>query len=204
MDAQAKDDNISTTLNWGNSAVTTYSGQLSAVAKFLRTEGEKSLLKTVVDVKPTDVILNDTIWQIHPSQVVVDSGKVDVKNFYFSHRDRYIRINGRLSENPEDTVKVDLKDINMGYVFDIASISDDVNFEGDASGTAYASGVLKKPVMNTHLFVKNFSLNQGRLGDLNVYGAWDNENRGILLDASIKDISRSSVTSYRNYISSKT
>lgn len=191
VDAQAKDDNISTTLNWGNSAVTTYSGQLSAVAKFLRTEGEKPLLKTVVDVKPTDVILNDTIWQIHPSQVVVDSGKIDVKNFYFSHRDRYIRINGQLSENPEDTVKVDLKDINMGYVFDIARISDDVNFEGDASGTAYASGVLKKPVMNTHLFVKNFSLNQGRLGDLNVYGAWDNENRGILLDASIKDISRS-------------
>ncbi len=28
----------------------------------------------------------------------------------------------------------------MGYVFDIASISDDVNFEGDATGTAYASG----------------------------------------------------------------
>ena len=102
-----------------------------------------------------------------------------------------MRINGRLSDNPADTVKVDLKDINMGYVFDIANISDDVNFEGDATGTAYASSVFKKPVMNTRLFVKNFSLNQGRLGDLNVYGAWDNEKRGIYLDASIQDISPS-------------
>ena len=189
LDAQAKDDNISTTLNWGNSAAVTYSGQLDAVAKFLRTEGEKPLLKAMVEVKPTDIILNDTLWQIHPSQVVVDSGKVDVNNFYFSHQDRYVRINGRLSDNPQDSVKVDLKDINMGYVFDIASISDDVNFEGDATGTAYASGVFKKPVMNTRLFIKNFSLNQGRLGDLNIYGEWDNENRGIRLDASIKDIS---------------
>ena len=189
LDAQAKDDNISTTLNWGNSAAVTYSGQLAAVAKFLRTEGEKPLLKAMVEVKPTDIILNDTLWQIHPSQVVVDSGKVDVNNFYFSHQDRYVRINGRLSDNPQDSVKVDLKDINMGYVFDIASISDDVNFEGDATGTAYASGVFKKPVMNTRLFIKNFSLNQGRLGDLNIYGELDNENRGILLDASIKDIS---------------
>ena len=189
LDAQAKDDNISTTLNWGNSAAVTYSGQLAAVAKFLRTEGEKPLLKAMVEVKPTDIILNDTLWQIHPSQVVVDSGKVDVNNFYFSHQDRYVRINGRLSDNPQDSVKVDLKDINMGYVFDIASISDDVNFEGDATGTAYASGVFKKPVMNTRLFLKNFSLNQGRLGDLNIYGEWDNENRGIRLDASIKDIS---------------
>lgn len=189
LDAQAKDDNISTTLNWGNSAAVTYSGQLAAVAKFLHTEGEKPLLKAMVEVKPTDIILNDTLWQIHPSQVVVDSGKVDVNNFYFSHQDRYVRINGRLSDNPQDSVKVDLKDINMGYVFDIASISDDVNFEGDATGTAYASGVFKKPVMNTRLFIKNFSLNQGRLGDLNIYGEWDNENRGIRLDASIKDIS---------------
>ena len=189
LDAQAKDDNISTTLNWGNSAAVTYSGQLAAVAKFLRTEGEKPLLKAMVEVKPTDIILNDTLWQIHHSQVVVDSGKVDVNNFYFSHQDRYVRINGRLSDNPQDSVKVDLKDINMGYVFDIASISDDVNFEGDATGTAYASGVFKKPVMNTRLFIKNFSLNQGRLGDLNIYGEWDNENRGIRLDASIKDIS---------------
>ena len=188
LDAQAKDDNISTTLNWGNSAAVTYSGQLAAVAKFLRTEGEKPLLKAMVEVKPTDIILNDTLWQIHPSQVVVDSGKVDVNNFYFSHQDRYVRINGRLSDNPQDSVKVDLKDINMGHVFDIASISDDVNFEGDATGTAYASGVFKKPVMNTRLFIKNFSLNQGRLGDLNIYGEWDNENRGIRLDASIKDI----------------
>ena len=147
LDAQAKDDNVSTTLNWGNNAAVTYSGQLAAVAKFLRTEGEKPLLKATVDVKPTDVILNDTLWKIHPSQVVVDSGKVDVNNFYFSHQDRYVRINGRLSDNPEDSVKVDLKDINMGYVFDIANISDDVNFEGDATGTAYACGVLKKPVM---------------------------------------------------------
>ena len=188
LDAQAKDDNVSTTLNWGNNAAVTYSGQLAAVAKFLRTEVEKPLLKATVDVKPTDIILNDTLWKIHPSQVVVDSGKVDVNNFNFSHQDRYVRINGRLSDDPEDSVKIDLKDINMGYVFDIASISDDVNFEGDATGTAYACGVLKKPVMNTRLFIKNFSLNQGRLGDLDIYGEWDNENRGIRLDAFIQDI----------------
>ena len=90
LDAQAKDDNVSTTLNWGNNAAVTYSGQLAAVAKFLRTEGEKPLLKATVDVKPTDIILNDTLWKIHPSQVVVDSGKVDVNNFYFSHQDRYV------------------------------------------------------------------------------------------------------------------
>ena len=185
--AEAADDQVSTTLNWGNDAQTTYSGRLSAVANFIRTEGEKRLLKTSVDIRPTEILLNDTLWNIHPSQVVIDSGKVNIHNFYFSHQDRHVRVNGTLSSLPEDSVKIDLKDINMGYVFDIANISDDVNFEGDASGTAYACGVLQKPVMNTRLFVKNFSLNHGRLGDLDIYGEWDNDHRGIRLDASIQD-----------------
>ena len=192
LEAQAKDDLVNTTINWGNNAAVTYSGQLAAAAQFLRTEGDKPLLKAIVDIKPTDVILNDTIWEVHPSQVVVDSGKIDVNDFYFSHQDRYIRINGRVSDNPADTVKVNLKDINIGYVFDIARISDDVNFEGDATGMAYASGILKKPVLNTRLSIRSFTLNKGLLGDLDIYGAWDNEKKGIYLDAHIqeKDISK--------------
>ena len=168
------------------------------LAQFLRTEGEKPLLKALVDIKPTDVILNDTIWQVHPSQVVVDSGKIDINDFYFSHADRYIRVDGHISDNPEDTVKVNLKDINIGYVFDIARISDDVNFEGDATGMAYASGVLKKPVLDTRLSIMNFTLNGGLLGDLDIYGAWDNEKKGIYLDAHIqeKDISKTHVNGF--------
>ena len=81
LEAQAKDDQVNTTINWGNNAAVTYSGQLAAMAQFLRTEGEKPLLKALVDIKPTDVILNDTIWQVHPSQVVVDSGKIDINIF---------------------------------------------------------------------------------------------------------------------------
>lgn len=187
LDAQAKDDNINTTLNWGNNAITTYSGQLSAVAKFIHTENSNFPLKTIVDVKPTNVILNDTLWQVHPSQIVADSGKVSVNNFYFSHNERYIRINGQLSQHPKDTIKADLQDINIGYVFDIANITDDINFGGDVTGTTYACGVLKKPVMNSHLFIKNFSFNQGRLGELDVKGTWDPEKRGIYLDAYIQD-----------------
>ena len=198
LEAQAKDDQVNTTINWGNNAAVTYSGQLAAMAQFLRTEGEKPLLKALVDIKPTDVILNDTIWQVHPSQVVVDSGKININDFYFSHADRYIRVDGHISDNPEDTVKVNLKDINVGYVFDIARISDDVNFEGDATGMAYASGVLKKPVLDTRLSIMNFTLNGGLLGDLDIYGAWDNEKKGIYLDAHIqeKDISKTHVNGF--------
>lgn len=186
LDTKASNDQLTTTIHWGNNGATTYSGELATVAQFFRTQGDKPLLKAVVDIQPTDVILNDTLWQMHPSQVVVDSGKVDVNDFYFSHRDRFIRIDGKLSADPKDTVRVNLKEINVGYVFDIVNL-DDVRFAGDATGTAYASGVFQKPVLDTRLFIKNFSLNGGVLGNMNIYGAWHDEKEGIFLDAHIRD-----------------
>ena len=50
LDAQAKDDNISTTLNWGNSAAVTYRGLLGSVLKLCRSLGEKHLFKVMFEV----------------------------------------------------------------------------------------------------------------------------------------------------------
>ena len=142
------------------------------------------------------MILNDTLWDIHPSQVVLDSGKVYVNDFYFSHKDRHLRINGIVSPHPEDTVRLDLKEINIGYVFDIADLG--VNFKGEATGPAFASGVLEKPVMSTDLFIRNLGLNEGLLGDANIHGEWHHDVKGIYLDAHIqeKDIAKSHVYGY--------
>ena len=99
---------------------------------------------------------------------MLDSGKVYIKDFYFSHKERYLRIDGTISKSPQDTVRLGLQDINIGYVFDIADLG--VNFKGEATGPAFASGVLEKPVMSTDLFIRNLGLNDGLLGDANIHG----------------------------------
>ncbi|WP_297644663.1 translocation/assembly module TamB domain-containing protein [uncultured Bacteroides sp.] len=203
LEAHAKNDSIRTTLNWGNNNTATYSGKLGVVAHFIREQQEKNgnnkklpPLKTIIDIQPTNAILNDTLWEIHPSQVVLDSGKVYVNNFCFSHKDRHLRIDGVVSKEPEDTVRLDLKQINIGYVFDIADLG--VNFKGEATGPAFASGVLDKPVMSTDLFIRNLGLNDGLLGDADIHGEWHHNVKGIYLDAHIQeaDIAHSHVHGY--------
>ena len=154
IEALAKNDSIQTILNWGNSSKITYSGQLSSTARFMRQQLEtqaqlprrqakrnhspkQSPLKMVVDIHPTDIILNDTLWNIHPAQVVLDSG----------------------------------------------------------TGPAYATGVFKKPVMSTDLFIRNLGINNGLLGDANIHGEWHHDIKGIYLDARIReaDIARTHV-----------
>lgn len=192
LDTQAQDDVLTTRLNWGNSASTTYSGNFQAQANFSRLEDEKKTLKTIINIQPTNVILNDTIWKIHPSQIIADSDKIHIDNFYFGHTDQYLRINGYASKHASDTVKVDLKDINIGYVFDIVNLKA-VDFKGSASGVAYASGVMSNPIMNTRLFVRDFSFNDGLFGDMNVYGEWNQKEEGIYVDADIREKNIASV-----------
>ena len=189
LSASAENDKVDMVLDWGNCTSATYSGRLAAVADFFRTssaeEAEADSVAVRIDIKPTDVILNDSIWKIHPSRVVCQSGEVDIDNFCFAHADRHVKINGRMSKNLFDTIKVDLKNINIGYVFDIANISRSVDFEGDATGTAFVCGVLAEPSIGTHLQIDKFSLNQSYLGNLDISGTWDNDVRGIRIDAEI-------------------
>lgn len=183
---EACDDQVQTTIDWGNNAVNTYSGKLSALATFFRNKEEKTSLNTIINIEPTNVILNDTVWNIHKSHITIIPNKISVSDFRFSHNDRHLYINGDISNTSSDSIIANLKDINIAYVFDIADISDDVNFAGDATGKVYANNLFNKPIINAQLNIKDFALNNALLGNLNIYGAWNNEDKGIFLDAHIK------------------
>lgn len=195
---QAKDDKLDGQIFWGNSGMNTYSGSLKALAGFSRDEEKSnSPLKAVIDISRTDVLLNDTAWSIHPSQVIIDSKKVYINNFNFSHEDQYLHINGCASNSIKDSVIVDMKGINIEYVFDIFNFRS-VDFKGMTTGSAIACRVLDKPVMNTNLTVDNFHFNNALMGDMKVYGEWRQQEEGIWLKADIKEkeISQTNVEGY--------
>lgn len=65
---RAKDDKLHSTIYWGNNTQLTYSGKIDAIASF-RQDSLKRVLHTRVDIQPSQVILNDTTWNIHPATV---------------------------------------------------------------------------------------------------------------------------------------
>ena len=180
LEANACGDSIQTHLHWGNYGTNTYSGHLNAVAHFT-----PAPLKTTIHIKPTEVILSDTIWNIHPATIVVDSGKIHIHDFGVSHNERHLYANGTLSKSTNDTLHLNLNHINIGYVFDIADLG--VDIRGDATGPATAWNVLSEPAMKTDLQVKNLGVNSGILGDAQIHGEWHHEVKGILLDADIHE-----------------
>ncbi|EGJ71434.1 protein of unknown function DUF490 [Bacteroides coprosuis DSM 18011] len=189
LNALAKEDIITTSLNWGNTGAATYSGKFNTETFFQRIKDEKQkpYLKTQIKVLPSDVILNDTTWQIHPSEIEIAPQLVKVNNFLFSNERQFLQIDGQGSISPQDTLFLNLNDIDLGYIFDIANIKEDVDFKGKTTGRAIVSNLFDKPNMNTNLHVNNFTFNDGLLGDMDVYGFWDNDTQGIFLDAEINE-----------------
>ena len=197
VDAQAEEDRLKTTINWGNNTDVTYGGKLAAVARFSKTKGRSPILQTDIDILPTEVVLNDTLWNIRSSHVAIDSGRVYIDNFLFERPGQHLRVDGKITKEEADSCIIDLKNVDVQYVLDIVKF-DDVEFGGLATGKVFLKNILNKPDMKTRLNVHNFAVNKGLMGEADIKGVWDNELPGIRLQADIeeKNLSSTRVTGY--------
>ena len=192
-DISARNDSVFALMNWGNKGEHTYSGKLSTLVSFLQPEAQDealskdlSPLKAKIDINPSDVIINDTLWNIHRSQVLVEGKRFHVNDFLVTQADnRYLKVNGDISESPEDTVFIDMNDMQLTYVFEIADLG--VSFDGDATGKSYAVGVLKEPFLYSDLDIQDFGTEGYRIGDMKFHGEWHHEKEGLWVKADIHE-----------------
>lgn len=194
--ANAHDDKLDTSISWGNDKSVTYSGELNSTIHFLRHSGNKLLTK--LDLKPSEIIIEDSVWNLHPATVEIQGKHIKVKDFLFEHDNQHITADGVLSQSPTDSLTVDLKDIDLSYIFDIVNFHT-VEFSGKATGKAYVKNVFSKtPDAYTNLHVSDFNFNNAYMGEMDVFSKWDRELQGIYMDAHIKegDISTTSVNGY--------
>lgn len=198
--AEAADDRVAASVDWGNNTGATYGGRLAARARFSRTEGARPLLRAEVDVLPTEVVLNDTAWAVRASRVAVDSGRVAVDGFLVERGSgEYLRVDGRLGPREADSCRVRLKDIRLDYVLDIVQF-DDVSFGGLATGDVTLRSVLGEPGAEARLGVSRFSLNGAPLGEARIRAAWDGGLGGVRLAARMAGEGRST-TEVDGYVS---
>lgn len=184
LNAKAYNDTLATNVFWGNNTNVTYSGKISANTIFSKNTNNGKL-HTGIILEPSQIVLNDTVWNIHPAHISIDKDSIKINNFLFERANQYVRINGRLGKMNSDSCLIDLKNVNLLYVMDMIQFNA-VKFEGNASGNVVLSNVLSKPLLDASLNVKNFSLNSALLGEANIKGGFDNEKGRILLDADIR------------------
>jgi len=187
IQAEAQDNEINALFNWFNNKENTFEARLASSTRFMEEEDDEGNihLRTEVGIEKSSLIINDSIWNVENAIITVDQGRVDVNNFRVSHDTQHLRLDGTVSRHPEDTMILDLNQIELSYIFDVLNIPV-LQFGGSATGIFNISDLYGSRILNTEKFeVENFSFNQVGLGKLSLYSQWDDDQQGILMVGSI-------------------
>lgn len=182
----AADDKVDSKIKFKSDAENVYAGNFHLVANFDRDERSKKLA-TEIEVNPTSFTLNNFDWVVEKSKIMLENGHIDVDDLSIHNLDlsQSIDIDGRYSpKNSDDILSIDLKKVNLSYVFDMLSI-DALNFGGYATGTVRASSIKGKPYANVKLDVDNFAFNKAELGHLVLLGELDEETNKVMMRGDI-------------------
>ena len=184
LDANGQSNRVNASLGWRLPGQRDFHGNLNLSA--LLDRGSDGKMKADIDLNPSQLVFNDTVWVVEKGHISVDNGVIDVNNIAGGRGDQFIRINGRVSNDPDDELCLELNDVNLDYVFETLAIVN-VDFGGRATSKCYASDLLSgSPRLYTpSLFIENISYNGATMGDIDIKASFDNETNGILVTGDI-------------------
>ena len=184
LDASGQDNRIDANLSWRMLVEHDFHGNLSLSG--LLDRGDDGTLKADIDIQPSQLVFNDTIWEVKKGHIGIENGVTTVQNLAGGRGEQFIQINGKVSHDPQDELCLEMNDMNLDYVFETLAINH-VDFGGRATSKVYASDLLSgAPRLYTpSLAIKDISYNGSVLGDLDLKAQFDNETKGILVSGDI-------------------
>ncbi|MDR2626452.1 MAG: translocation/assembly module TamB, partial [Dysgonamonadaceae bacterium] len=174
----AENNVLKSMLKWKNREESLYQGQLSAIVGFWPAERAESPGRIEIDLLPAQLTFSDTVWTVHQAGIRIMGKKIEINHLDVDHSDQFVKINGIISDNSADSLKVELNKVNLAYLFDALDIAG-LDFGGVATGQAVLNDLYYSRKLTTNLDVKNFSFNNAPMGDLKLNGFWDNDHQGV-------------------------
>ncbi|MDE6317733.1 MAG: translocation/assembly module TamB domain-containing protein, partial [Muribaculaceae bacterium] len=181
---QATHNVIDTDINWKIDRERDYSGAVSLST--LIEQSDKGLT-TFTDLHESKMAFNDSVWTLSPALIVTDgSSRIDITGINVSRENQFVKINGTVSDDPDDVLDIDVRNLSLDYIFEAIGI-DKVMLGGDATGRLTASELLTPaPHLSTEgIHVTDISYNRCVLGDADVLSWWDNDMKAVAIDGTI-------------------
>lgn len=184
--ATGKNNQVSLSLGWNGMSQPAYNGSIKLNSLFARNEENRSQTDIFVDILPSEVVINDTVWNVAPASIAVQGKHIAIEDVKLSRPSQHLYIDGCISTNEMDTLFVDLQDVSLDYIFETLNI-DFVTFGGRATGRVDVANLYgdKPHLVVEELKVRDFSYNDAVFGSLSAYSHFDTDNMGILLKGII-------------------
>lgn len=122
-------------------------------------------------------ILND-------NRILVDTGGIHVEDLVIANEGRKIYINGNISDNPNEVLRLNLRGFGMNITnYFIGSTA--ARFKGKLYGDVILTELLGEPKFAANVNIDSLEMNSTLLGDFNVTSDWSVEDDTIRLESSL-------------------
>lgn len=176
---------------WNNLERITYSGDIETNIHFERDNSRVNPL-VVIDVQPSRVIIADSVWNISPSRITIDSTSISIDQFVFGNFDHFISFNGAISEDRKDQLSVKLQNIDLSHL-DLY-LQETTGLKGMVNGTLGIFDFYKSRLFYSDLEIKGLEYQGHQIGDVGLVNKWDRETALIDSELTIQHNNRRKFT----------
>ncbi len=126
---------------------------------------------------PSDVILEHQKWKIQEKvDIKLLDGKTAISGFELSNGQQMVKIDGFISNNPEDKLKVAFDKFNMSTINQLTK-SSGIDMGGQLNGDVLLTGVTKNPGVDAQLTIDTFRMNKTLVGNVKIASTLDNARK---------------------------
>lgn len=174
------DNHVDSRLSWCNWDDKTYSGSLAACVVFqpeyLDGFSTKILLQRGV------IVMDDSVWHVEPSTVFIKGREVEINNFSVRHDNESFLMAGKISENPDEELTVQLENFDLGYLARVA-LEKNMKLFGVTTGSLILQNYYRDCLLLSDFKVNDWGVGRDTLGSLQFRSYWDADNRNLVVGA---------------------
>ncbi len=186
VNLNTKSDTLYFNLNWDNEEQILNRGNFTATGIIKKNINEDNYL--FIEIDSSAIYTRNNLWKISRSDVALDSTSINIKNLNISNKEHYYQVNGTVSENPDDTLHIEFKGIDISPLNLLAgknANADKISLEmkGNLNGKIVLTNIYKNPLLQSDIKIKEFSMLESDYGDLTINSIWNNDSRVLNIDA---------------------
>ncbi|MDX9812169.1 MAG: translocation/assembly module TamB domain-containing protein [Bacteroidales bacterium] len=182
-------DNFRVDVDWDNREEVLNNGHITARGSFEEkiTPGANPVLRVAID--SSGIYSADKLWILANSAISLDTSSVRIEKFRLSNEDNYYMVDGKLSEDPRDTLHLEMSGINLSFLNNLGSKKKkdgggmQLDLGGVLEGNFLVTGIYNNPMFETNIKIGGFKILGGEYGDIGAESVWNTTSRVLDLKA---------------------
>ena len=134
---------------------------------------------------PSDIVLEKEKWKLQEQvRIRLLDGKTQVSGFELSNGIQKVRINGFISDNPTDELKLSFEKFNMRTLNQLTKTSG-IFLRGSLNGDVKFTSIVKSPGIDAHMTIDSLTMNKTLIGNVKLESTLGNDRKQANINLNI-------------------